>query len=80
MINIYLADFPTICLYFMNLFNASTSHLVEDQVYILGASGIGARFLKLSPASAVCPILTKFSQYTPHSTYYSVPEPIYRQG
>jgi hypothetical protein len=27
--------------------------------------GIGARFLKLSPASAVNPIMTKFSQYTP---------------
>ncbi len=30
-------------------------------------------FLKLSPVSAVSPILTKFTQYTPHSTCYSVP-------
>ncbi len=34
-----------------------------------GARGIDARFLKLSPASAVSPILTKCSQYTSHSTY-----------
>ncbi len=32
---------------------------------IQGASGIDARFLKLSPVSAVSPIMTKFSQYTP---------------
>ncbi len=31
-----------------------------------------ARFLKLSPASAVSPIITKFSQYSPHSTCYSL--------
>ncbi len=37
---------------------------------IQGARAIDARFLKLSPASAVSPILTKFSQYTPHYTYY----------
>ena len=39
---------------------------------IQGASGIDARFLKLSPASAFSPIMTKFSQYTPHSTCYLV--------
>ena len=39
---------------------------------IQGASGIAARFLKASPASAVSPIMTKFSQYTPHSTCYLV--------
>jgi hypothetical protein len=45
-----------------------------DNRYIQGARGIGARFLKLSPASAFSPIMTKFSQYTQHSTCYSVPE------
>ncbi len=39
---------------------------------IQGASGIDACFLKLSPASAISPIMTKFSQYTPHSTCYLV--------
>jgi hypothetical protein len=39
---------------------------------IQGASSIDARFLKLSPAEAVSPIMTKFSQYTPHSTCYIV--------
>jgi hypothetical protein len=33
--------------------------------YIQSASGIDARFLKLSPASAVNPIMTKFSQLPP---------------
>ncbi len=33
--------------------------------HVQGARGIDARFLKLSPASAVSPILTKFSQYIP---------------
>jgi hypothetical protein len=32
---------------------------------VQGARGIAARFLKLSPASAFSPIMTKFSQYTP---------------
>jgi hypothetical protein len=40
--------------------------------HLQGASGIDARFLKLSPASAVSAIMTKFSQYTPHSTCYLV--------
>ncbi len=48
-------------------------------ISIQGARGIDARFLKLSPASAVSPILTKFSQYTPHSTCYSEPVSIYWQ-
>ncbi len=39
---------------------------------IQGESGVAARFLKLPPASAVSPIMTKFSQYTPHSTCYLV--------
>ncbi len=39
---------------------------------IQGARGIGARFLKLSPASAISPILTKFWQHTSYSTCYSV--------
>ncbi len=39
---------------------------------IQGASVIDARFLKLSHASAISPIITKFSQYTPHSTCYLV--------
>ncbi len=39
---------------------------------IQGASGIDARFLKWSPASTVRAIMTKFSQYTPHSTCYLV--------
>jgi hypothetical protein len=38
--------------------------------HVQGASGIAARFLNFSPASTVCPIMTKFSQYTPHSTCY----------
>jgi hypothetical protein len=42
---------------------------------IQGVRGIGARFLKLSHASAVSPILTIFSQYTPLSIYYLVPLP-----
>jgi hypothetical protein len=33
--------------------------------HVQGARGIGTRFLKLSPASAVSPIMTKFSKYTP---------------
>ncbi len=37
-----------------------------------GARGIAARFLKWFPASTVCPIMTKFSQYTPYSTCYLV--------
>jgi hypothetical protein len=40
-------------------------------VDIQGARGIGTRFLKLSPESAVSDH-AKFSQYTPHSTCYSV--------
>ncbi len=47
--------------------------------HIQGARGICARFLILSPASAIRPIMTKFSQYTPHSTCYSQPVPICRQ-
>ncbi len=39
---------------------------------VQGASGIVARFLKCPPASAVSPIMTKFSQYNPHSTCYLV--------
>ncbi len=55
-------------------------HKSEPDIYtIQGASGIDARFLKLSPASAVSPILTKFSQYTPYSTCYSEPVSIYQQ-
>ncbi len=46
-------------------------------VLIQGASGIDARFLKLSPASTVRAIMTKFSQYTPHSTCYLVLVPGY---
>jgi hypothetical protein len=46
---------------------------------IQGARGIDARFLKLSPASAISLIMTKFSQYTPHSTCYSVLVSICRQ-
>ncbi len=42
------------------------------QQEIQGASGIDARFLKLSPASAFSPIMTKFSQYTPYFTCYLV--------
>jgi hypothetical protein len=44
----------------------------SKSTYMQGASGIDARFLKLSPASAVSPIMTKISQYTPHSTCYLV--------
>ncbi len=47
----------------------------DCEKYIQGARGTGARFLKLSPASVVSPIMTKFSQYTPHFTCYSVPCP-----
>jgi hypothetical protein len=45
---------------------------LNEPLDIQGASGIVARFLKLSPASAISPIMTKFSQYTPHSTCYLV--------
>jgi hypothetical protein len=40
-------------------------HSTTLYTFIQGARGIVARFLKLSPASAVSPIMTKFSQYTP---------------
>ncbi len=43
-----------------------TINVAEDEIQ--GASGIDARFLKLSPALTVSPIMTKFSQYNPHST------------
>ncbi len=46
---------------------------------VQGARGIAARFLKWSPASTVCPIMTKFSQYTPYSTCYLVLVSICRQ-
>ncbi len=36
----------------------------EVLTIIQGASGIDARFLKLSPASTVRAIMTKFSQYS----------------
>ena len=48
-------------------------------LHIQGARGIAARFLKWSPASTVSPIMTKFSQYTPHSTCYLVMVSICRQ-
>jgi hypothetical protein len=48
-------------------------------VQVQGARGIAARFLKWSPASTVSPIMTKFSQYTPHSTCYLVLVSICRQ-
>jgi hypothetical protein len=44
------------------------SHQRFGYYIVQGARGIDARFLELSPASAVSPIMTKFSQYTPHST------------
>ncbi len=43
-----------------------------SQKYRVRSRGIGVRFLKLSLASAFSPIMTKFSQYTPQSTCYSV--------
>jgi hypothetical protein len=46
---------------------------------VQGARGIAARFLKWSPASTVSPIMTKFSQYTPHSSCYLVLVSICRQ-
>jgi hypothetical protein len=51
----------------------------DPWINMQGARGIGARFLKLSPASTVSPIMTKFSQYTPHSTCYLVSVSICRQ-
>jgi hypothetical protein len=39
---------------------------------VQGASGIDARFLELSPALTISPIMTKFSQYNPYSTCYLV--------
>ncbi len=51
----------------------------KTQLTIQGARGIAARFLKWSPASTVCPIMTKFSQYTPYSTCYLVLVSISRQ-
>jgi hypothetical protein len=50
--------------------SAITSTRLKILQYVQGASGIDARFFKLSPASAVSPIMTKFSQYTSHSTCY----------
>jgi hypothetical protein len=61
-------NFSSICLY-----------CIIVSVDIQGARGIAARFLKWSPASTVCPIMTKFSQYTPHSTCYLVLMSICRQ-
>jgi hypothetical protein len=40
-----------------------TNHKVIASTSVQGASGIDDRFLKLSPASAVSPIMTKFSVY-----------------
>ncbi len=57
----------------------SSIYQILRNIYIQGASGIDARFLKLYPASAVSPIMTKFSQYTPHSTCYLVLVSICRQ-
>ncbi len=48
-------------------------------LHVQGARGIVARFLKCPPASAVSPIMTKFSQYNPHSTCYLVLVSICRQ-
>jgi hypothetical protein len=44
------------------------TYMHKVHLYIQGARGIAARFLKWSPASTVCPIMTKFSQYTPYYT------------
>jgi hypothetical protein len=52
----------------------------DKRVVIQGASGIDARFLKLSPALTISPIMTKFSQCNPHSTcYYLLLVSIFRQ-
>ncbi len=59
--------------------NLRRSMTTSTWLDLQGARGIGARFLKLSPASAVSPILTKFLQYTHHPTCYSIPVSIYRQ-
>ncbi len=54
--------------------------IYEEAVsHIQGASGIVARFLKCPPASAVSPIMTKFSHYNPHSICYLVLVSICRQ-
>jgi hypothetical protein len=57
------------------IFIDEMGHLVGACSHIQGARGIDARFLKLSPASAVGPIPTKFSQYTPTppATQYQCP-------
>jgi hypothetical protein len=54
---------------FLFTFHGEFMHITFYILYVQGASGIDARFLKLSPASAVSPIMTKFSQYNPHSTF-----------
>ncbi len=48
------------------------NYKTEKYRILQGASGIVARFLKLSPGLTISPIMTKFSQYNPHSTCYLV--------
>jgi hypothetical protein len=48
----------------------SVFNLRVNTKYIQGARGIGARFLKWSPASAFSPTMTKFLQYTPQPTLH----------
>jgi hypothetical protein len=54
------------------------SELNEDILYRVRGV-LPPVFLKWPPASTVSPIMTKFSQYTPHSTCYLVLVSICRQ-
>jgi hypothetical protein len=75
---------PTLLTHMINTM-AVTSPLLKRggdgiwQTLIQGARGIVARFLKWSPASAISPIMIKFSQYTPHSTCYLLLVSVCRQ-
>jgi hypothetical protein len=66
-------------LHFINIWDLSVCPGQTFYRILQGARGIAARFLKWSPASTVSPIMTKFSQYTPHSTCYLVLVSICRQ-
>jgi hypothetical protein len=63
----------------LNIVYREELQLQFPSIVVQGASGIDARFLKWSPALTVCPIMAKFSQYNPHSTYHLVLVSICRQ-
>jgi hypothetical protein len=65
----------------MKSFNQKTKDLLTKNVFAIGSHlyrvqrGIGPQFFKMSPASALSPIMTKF-----HSIPYTPPATQYREG